>query len=704
MNGTPPKLSFEITKSSEITKLISDGIRAAEALEESLLRNQSIISAPPTHLRDNNISNNNNDNIGSRIPSKPLLAPARPEILHGETHSLKPSSSSTASAHSKLPIFAAPQSPVIVNSHLHQRLQYPHLHHTHYPFPHPHHYHAHTALQLHHNLTSNLPALAQKTISLSEYLRPPQNAPLFHPVKLPGRRPFPGPIKKVPASRPVLPQQHPPPGGLLPQSSLIVNHYRKPVPSLLKPFLKEKLFPIQPIAASVLLLGQPTELNGIGQRKTDAAERAKIKSKPVIPLPVPYVDLEPQASLKATSYFKSNTNVEKPVLSTTTTTTIPIIKRPVPEEPSPQQIASMRPAINQGFKPDSVVVESGFRPIVRNDGTGVQLPPELIDQVAHRREDPGSEIDEVMETDTLFLTAQQSGSETQSFEPMFIPSPLDSTNATMLALSTKEEVVDPLPESPSPLRLPSVAIKHALPEAAELRKPSLEELFLEGEEDDVQSEAVGQDKRPTSTNKPTIIEKKQGSSETAIGAGEDLDYDDVGSLFEPSAEEEHHMQDSLADDLQMEPDEKIAEAAERIDTYYLPPDNRKIPQAGIPSGAVYTFDGKSVVDATLVLPPKLDARDSGHSRHTHYGLTPLEKLIRTTPQFGAYRGDLPEDFLSTTQAGVRPVTDYTSPGRLSSSSTDSTLHSHSSPLLTSSLRPISTKLHLLKPNINDNST
>jgi len=39
MNGTPPKLSFEITKSSEITKLISDGIRAAEALEESLLRN-----------------------------------------------------------------------------------------------------------------------------------------------------------------------------------------------------------------------------------------------------------------------------------------------------------------------------------------------------------------------------------------------------------------------------------------------------------------------------------------------------------------------------------------------------------------------------------------------------------------------------------------------------------------------------------------
>ncbi|XP_070063130.1 protein Skeletor, isoforms B/C isoform X1 [Drosophila virilis] len=707
MNGTPPKLSFEITKSSEITKLISDGIRAAEALEESLLRNQSIVAAPPTHLRDNSNNGNINDNIGSRIPSKPLLVQARPEILHGETHSLK-SSASTSSVHSKLPIFAAPQSPpVLVNSHLQQRLQYPHLHHAHFPFHPPHHYHSHSALQ-HHNLTSNLPALAQKTISLSEYLRPPQNAPLFHPVKLPGRRPYPGPIKKVPASRPVLPQQHPPPGGILPQSSLIVNHYRKPVPSLLKPFLKEKLFPIQPLAASVLLLGQPTELGGIGQRKTDAGDRAKIKSKPVIPLPVPYVDLEPQASLKTTSYFHTNTKAEQmPVQTTSTTMITPIIKRPLPDEPSPQQIASMRPAINQGFKPDSVVVESGFRPIVRNDGNGVQLPPELIDQVAHRREDPGTEIDEVMETDTLFLTAQQ-GSDTQSFEPMFIPSPLDSTNATMLALKTVQEV-EPV-ASASSLRLPSAAIKHALPAASQLRKPSLEELFFAGEEDEPESEAEEAEERLSATIQPSIIEPEQSSSETIVAHGNDPNYDEVANLFDTSEEEVHLTQDTTADDIPVETDDKEAQAAERVDTYYLPPDNRKIPHASIPSGAVYTFDGKSVVDSTLVLPPKLDARDSGHSRHTHFGLTPLEKLIRTTPQFGAYRGELPEDFLSTTQPGVQPVTDYSNLVPLSSSNvtstsgTASTLHSHSSSLLTSSLRPISTKLHLLKPDINDNST
>lgn len=601
----------------------------------------------------------------------------------------------------------------------------------HYPLPlpvsvphHLHHHVAHVALH-HHNLTSNIPALAQKTISLSEYLRPPQNAPLFHPVKLPGRRPYPGPIKKVPASRPVLPQQHPPPGALVPQSSLIVNHYRKPVPSLLKPFLKEKHFPIQPIAASVLLLGQPTELSGHGQRKADPGERTKVKAKPIAPVPVPYVDLEPQPSLKSSAYFNSNVKPEqKPVLSSTTTTTvIPLIKRPVADEPSPQQIASMRPAINLGFKPDTVVVESGFRPIVRNDGNGVQLPPELIEQVAHRREDPGTEIDEVMETDTLFLTAQQGGSETQSFEPMFIPSPLDSTNATRLASKVSQPVaVAPIAvpvaapvASASALKLPSAALKHSLPAAAQLRKPSLEELFDDVVDDGTQhdTEVLETEDRIVATIPPVLgAVKEPSSAEVMIAHEEDPYYDDLANLFDTEEEEEEEVQpkqaDTLADDLEMESDDKVAQAAERVDTYYLPPDNRKIPHASIPSGAVYTFDGKSVVDSTLVLPPKLDARDSGGARHPHYGLSPLEKLIRTTPQFGVYRGELPEEFISTplpeatdypSSIGFGSTSQATSPG------IGSTLHSQSSPSsITSSLRPISTKLHLLKSDISESSS
>ncbi|XP_030370356.1 protein Skeletor, isoforms D/E-like [Scaptodrosophila lebanonensis] len=609
---------------------------------------------------------------------------------------------------------------------MHQRLH----HHYTLPHAHPHHIHPHHHSHVPNNLTSNLAALAQKTISLSEYLRPPQNAPLFHPVKLPGRRPYPGPIKKVPASRPVLPQQlprHPPPvGPLLSQPSVIINHYRKPVPSLLKPFLKEQPFPLQPIAASVLLLGQPTELSGkAGQRKTDPHH---LKPQPVIPLPVPYDDLETQSTLQNSAYFNSHVKPEKkplPTLSSTTTTSSPF-KRPYSthepqEEPSLQEIASMRPAVNQGFKPDSVVVESGFRPIIRNDGNGVQLPPEIVEQVAHRREDPGTEIDEAMETDTLFLTAQQ-GNEPQSFEPMFIPSPLDSTNATILLKNSAPTTTTASSlASASALRLPSAALEHALPSASKLRKPTLEELF--GEELlETGPDATAEEEQLVGTINPASKQTEHTTTEKLSKT--DTDYSDLASLFEGEDDEQ-----LPADDMEEEED-KEAQAAERIDTYYLPPDNRKIPHAGLPSGALYTFDGKSVVDSTLVLPPKLEARDTGLLRRPHYGLTPLEELIRTTPQFGAYRGELPEEFQTTENTVLppvqQPVTEYSNPvpysrstatARSSSGSStygstsslftsrisSNSIHSHTSPLPLSSLRPISTKLHLLNADSN-NST
>ncbi|EDW23844.1 GL23703 [Drosophila persimilis] len=754
MNGTPPKLSFEITKSSEITKLISDGIRAAEALEESLLRkhpNSNSNSNPSPNPHQNEVNSGPHPPIrpkdhhlitinGSRLP--PQLATVRPEILLGETHSQKSSASASASSsasaspsslslptHPKLPIFATGPH-LIHNSHLH-------LHRLHHPQHAPHppsiisphlHPHTHPHPLHHHNLTSNLPALAQKTIGLSEYLRPPQNAPLFHPVKLPGRRPYPGPIKKVPASRPILPQQHPHPhpAAILQQSSLIVNHYRKPVPSLLKPFVKEKPFPLQPIAASVLLLGQPTELGASGQRKAEHAERSKPKQKPqsVIPVPVPYIDHEPQGSQQSTAFFNPHSKPEQksnPTAQPTTSTTTILVKRPLQKEPSPQEIASMRPAVNQGFKPDTVIVESGFRPIMRTDGSGVQLPPELIDQVAHRREDPGTEIDEVMETDTLFLAAQQGGSETQSFEPMFIPSPLDSTNAS---IQMKKAVTEADVDEASALRLPSAALEHALPSAAQLRKPTLGELFGEDmdeemggklDDEELEEEPVLPSKKPStaavglSSTTQAIVTPEQEPEHEVFD-------DDMASLFGPDSQEEELYADEL------EPEDKLAAAAERIDTYYLPPDNRKIPHAGLPSGALYTFDGKSVVDGSLVLPPKLDARDNGLLRHSHYGLTPLEQLIRTTPQFGAFHGELPEEFQSTespVRPGAQPVTEYSNPvpftrtsasvfpsSSSSSSSTTTTgsgstiypqssTSTSSSPSPSSSLRPISTKLHLI---------
>jgi len=121
--------------------------------------------------------------------------------------------------------------------------------------------------------------------------------------------------------------------------------------------------------------------------------------------------------------------------------------------------------------------------------------------------------------------------------------------------------------------------------------------------------------------------------------------------------------------------------------------------------------------SSLVLPPKLDAPDNAnvHQRHAQYGLTPLEQLVRTTPQFGVYRGELPQEFRGTEP---QPVSEYSHPAPFSrttpvfSSSSGSTIYpyssstgaststvssSASSPLSSSSLRPISTKLQLLKP-------
>ncbi|KPU79198.1 uncharacterized protein Dana_GF17471, isoform B [Drosophila ananassae] len=716
MNGTPPKLSFEITKSSEITKLISDGIRAAEALEESLLRSQS---PQPQHFHQKPIPKPNlypSQKPNPIFQLNPNLNPSEsssiPEILLGETQThpkfnAAPSASPFPSAPAtvsppqnlKLPILAA--APHLVHPHLQ------HLHRLH-----PHHLHPHASQSQihlhHHNLTANLPALTQKTIGLSEFLRPPQNAPLFHPVKLPGRRPFPAPIKKVPASRPaVLPQQHPHPV-ILQQPSLIVSHYRKPVPGLLKPFVKEKPFPLQPLAASVLLLGQPTELGGI-----EAGSKPKSKLK----IPVPYGDLEPQGSIKNNAFLNhkikgnqmsgaSPPPTSSPVAVTTREST-ELVKRIPIKEPSLEEIASMKPAVNHGFKPDTVIVESGFRPIMRTDGSGVQLPKEIIDQVAHRREDPGIEIDEVMETDTLFLTAQNGGGETQSFEPMFIPSPLDSTNSSKMLENTNGLKVNP---TASALRLPTAALEHTLSSDSQFKKPTLDELLddeldahlkAEAEEYDPERERLDDVKLEGKITNPT-------TDSTSTSRSPDVGF--LTDLFGPDAVDE----ELYVDEMEQEADDRIASAAERIDTYYLPPDNRKIPHASLPSGALYTFDGKSVVDSSLVLPPKLDAPNVRHS----FGITALEQLVRTTPQFGEYRGELPEEFRTTDPP--QPLTDYSRPVPFSRSPVSSTTGFSgtsiypqsssgaatspssllSSPLSSTSLRPISTKLHLLKANGN----
>ncbi|KAI9580439.1 hypothetical protein GQX74_010847 [Glossina fuscipes] len=788
MNGTPPKLSFEITKSSEITKLISDGIRAAEALEESILRQNQLVvnqhsgadfhhalkspssvSGTSASMPSSSISSASSSISNAQAPPQlNSISTPGPELLHGETKLNKftntfNSAQNTPHSPSHTLNKAPPPSPPL-GTYLNSNLNYPHNIQSHH-----HHHHHHIA----NNLTANLPLPnSQKTISLSEFLRPPFSAPLFHPVKLPGRRPFPGPVKKVPASKPILPQQlprHPTsasilPAGPMPQPSVIVNHYRKPVPSILRPFIKDKPFPIQPLAASVLLLGQPTELSN--QRKTDP--HLHLKPKPIIP--VPYADLIPQSSLTK-SVFNGNSveKLKKPIypvklshplinekikppnvaaLTSTTTETpgpimpIGVFKKPfdiheVKNEPSLAEIATMKPAVNEGFKPDTVVVESGFRPILRDDGP--LPPPEVIEQIASRREDPGSEIDEAMETDTLFLTAQKE-SQTQNFEPMFIPSPPDSTNTTIIIRKASGAVINS-PQSQSQSQHPqyqmiSSILKSTKPEATTLRNATLEDILNESEENDevnenskfdstrdeiksilqktesktdrensilIEDYNSNEDLQPlaleskdeiyekvkiTTIKTPSTTAAQQTSPEKPLLLLEKLknyygdDFDntkpenDKTEIDEELYEDQRDSDDLYEMEVNDDDEDTETQASERADAYYLPPDNRKPPSSKNPSGTVVTFDGKSLIDSSLVLPPKLEANDLSHPRlHSYSSLSKVEQLIRSTPQFGPFRGEIP------------PLEPDSVPVVFSSSSTASAT--------SSSHRPKSTKLQPL---------
>ena len=814
MNGTPPKLTFEITKSTEITKLISDGIRAAEALEDSILRQKQ--QKPASGLvnqgvANNYIVNNNNNNNNLNVngangspslsvsassstsasstsssvndasntpqtgsqhplvpPQQPQVSTNPPEMLHGETNlqflnSLQTTSSQSQSqsqSHSlTLPSPNNRQTPVLLATHSHSLT------------PYNNHYHLAQTHHIVNNVSNNLPLQnSQKPISLSEFLRPPFNAPLFHPVKLPGRRPYPGPIKKVPASKPILPQQlprHPLAslGGPVPQPSVIVNHYRKPIPSLLRPFIKEKPFPLQPLAASVLLLGQPTELTNI--RKTDSM--VHMLMKPIIP--VPYGDLIPQGSLSKPTHTKNileklktkqNLVLKNPIeyiqpLETPTTTTkspnplnpVGVFKEPfdvqeIKEEPTPAEIATMKPAVNVGFKPDTVVVESGFKPILRQDGP--IPPPEVVEQMASRREDPGLEIDEVMETDTLFLTSQQQ-TQTQNFEPMFIPSPPDSTNATIIIRKSsgvqnlykpgqQTNVKDFVFNKPISSMLKSSL---NLPEAAKLRNATLQDILNESNEQDyldniVHKQNNEQNNVETSSSQKPLTTKleevfpsdeysemddfeseenlkstpkpmKNSNEESKLNLTttteeviltlnkktikDEIDLEDLKDFDEGGLKDNGKNKDNKRNENEDEDDDEYlfdleqpeAQAAERVDTYYLPPDNRKIPHANIPSGSVVTYDGKTVMDSSLVLPPKLDSENDDSSLprlfggNARSGLSKLEQLIRSTPQVVPFRGEIP------------PLTPDLNP-----STTQRSFNKKYS------LRPSSTKLQMIKNN------
>lgn len=85
------------------------------------------------------------------------------------------------------------------------------------------------------------------------------------------------------------------------------------------------------------------------------------------------------------------------------------------------------PAVNTGFKPDSIVVESGFKPIIREPLMASEDRIADYEPNTNRRED--TDVDEDYEESPQYISSSKpslpSEKLTETFEPMFIPSPPD---------------------------------------------------------------------------------------------------------------------------------------------------------------------------------------------------------------------------------------------------------------------------------------
>lgn len=87
--------------------------------------------------------------------------------------------------------------------------------------------------------------------------------------------------------------------------------------------------------------------------------------------------------------------------------------------------STLQPALNTGFRPESIVVESGFKPIIREPLMAGEDKITDFEDNSNRRED--TNIEEEYEESPQYPSnhAFPSDKITETFEPMFIPSPPD---------------------------------------------------------------------------------------------------------------------------------------------------------------------------------------------------------------------------------------------------------------------------------------
>lgn len=216
-------------------------------------------------------------------------------------------------------------------------------------------------------------------------------------------------------------------------------------------------------------------------------------------------------------------------------------------KPSPTTY-KLPPARNTGFRPESVVIEGGFKPIVSKE----------IQDRKDESVDDGPEIENEGEIGVINVSTEKdmdkSPTVVETFEPMFVPSPLDKFTEL----------------KPTKMR-----------------------------------------KRANTKKNQVVFIIKQSRS---------VDGDETLN------------------------DDEIAEAAERVDSYYLPPPDKELKRSqlslkpsdiDISPGTVVTYDGKKVSTASLTMkyPDRATASETRVSK--------AAELIRSSPQFVPFKGDLP---------------------------------------------------------------
>lgn len=243
-----------------------------------------------------------------------------------------------------------------------------------------------------------------------------------------------------------------------------------------------------------------------------------------------------------------------------------------------QEASTLQPAINTGFKPDSIVVESGFKPIIREPlmaeedriTDGLESNSNRQTNI-NRRED--TDVEEDYEESPQIITNHAFPSDriTQSFEPMFIPSPEDHM-------------------------LPSVQSMPSVPTV-----PT----------DDMTKEVFPKNHAKEDRPHPVYVK-----TETELNA-----------LFGKMNMEKE------VPDMMMESD--------RVSPQYLPPDP-KLPkehsQKLSDEETFTTYDGKTVSAASLTSVP--DANKT-MSKLFSSKLPANTALLLRTPQFGPFKGEIP---------------------------------------------------------------